>query len=210
MLEGDIEKYTTDWQGQKKAKGSVVLFPKSSEEVAKILDFCNKNELPVVMQGGNTSLVAGATPDNEEIVMSSEKMKSFIEFDENLEVLSCDAGYTLQEIQEYLTEFGYITPYDLGARGSCVIGGNLATMAGGINFVKYGNLRSYVLGLEVVTGEGKTLNMRSKIRKDNTGTDLKQLFVGSEGTLGVITKVDLLVKREDKENKTLFIKTGNY
>lgn len=210
ILENDIDKYTQDWQGQYKGEGSIVLFPKIAQEASQILSYCNQNKLPVVFQSGNTSLVAGATPIHKEIVVSMEKYKDEFKMNNLSEMITVSAGYTLQDIQNYLAEHGFETPFDIGARGSCLIGGNVSTQAGGINFVKYGILRGNIVGLEVVLADGTILDMTSENRKDNTGTDLKQIFIGSEGTLGLITKVNMLVKRIDKFKKTLFIKTQGY
>lgn len=210
VLTSDLTKYTRDWQNLYGGEGSIVLFPKSTSEVSLLMRYCNDERLEVVPQGGNTSLVAGATPINKEIVLSCEKLNKDFHFDATTEVFTCHAGITLQKVQSLLDEHGFCTPYDLGARGSCMIGGNVATMAGGINFVKYGSLRGNILGLEVVLADGTVLDMTSNIRKDNTGTDLKQLFIGSEGTLGIITKINMLAKRKDSAHSTLFLKTRGY
>jgi FAD/FMN-containing dehydrogenase len=206
----DIEKYTKDWQGLYGGDGSVVLFPRTSEQVSKVMKICYKNKIPIVPQSGNTSLVAGGIPIKNEVVLSLEKMNKIGEFDKNNGVIDVESGVILQNLQEVLAKEGYATPYDLGSRGSCMVGGNISTMACGIHFVKYGNLRNYVLGLEVVTPNGDILDMMTHIRKDNTGPDLKQLFIGSEGTLGIITKASILCVKKDKFKKVLFIKVNGY
>jgi len=166
-----------------------VLRPETTEQVSEILKYCDQYDLKIVPQGGNTSLVGGATPMKKEIILLLTKMNQIHNFNENSGVLSCDAGCVLETLMNLVGSKNYETPYDLGARGSCTIGGNVATNAGGINFVKHGPLRGNVLGLEVVLANGTILDMMSNVRKDSTGPDLKHLFIQSEGSLGVITKV---------------------
>lgn len=173
-------------------QSSLALFPSSTQDVSKILSYCNSKSLPIVIQGGNTSLVAGSVPVNSEIILSMQRMNHIHSFDETSGILLCDSGCILETLEDYVSNKGYIIPYDLGAKGSCHIGGNVATNAGGIRYLKYGSLHGSVLGLEVVLANGSILNFMNSMRKDNTGYDLKQLFIGSEGTLGVITKVSIL------------------
>lgn len=210
VMTKDIGKYTTDWQGQYGGKGSLVLFPRHTADVSSILKYCDENGLKVVPQSGNTSLVAGSVPVDTELVLSFEKMNKIAGFDENSGVVRCQAGVILQDLQKFLAEKGFVSPYDLGARGSCMVGGNLSTMAAGIHFVKYGSLRNYILGIEAVLANGEILDMMQTVRKDNTGPDLKQLFIGSEGTLGVITEANLLCPKKDKHTKLIFLKTKGY
>ncbi|GBG31529.1 D-2-hydroxyglutarate dehydrogenase, mitochondrial [Hondaea fermentalgiana] len=165
-----------------------VLRPGSTEEVSEILKYCHKHEVPVVPQGGNTGLVGGSVPKRgDEVVLNLARMNKVLDFDDVGGVISCQAGCILADLESYASARGYLMPLDLGASGSCQIGGNLATNAGGIRLVRYGSLRSNVLGLEAVLADGTVLDMMNTLRKDNTGYDLKQLLVGSEGTLGVIT-----------------------
>lgn len=210
VMNKDISKYTTDWQGQYGGKGSLVIFPRSTDDVSKALKYCDNNGLKVVPQSGNTSLVAGSVPVDTELVLSFEKMNKIESFDEISGVVRCQVGVILQDLQKYLGEKGFVSPYDLGARGSCMVGGNLSTMAAGIHFVKYGSLRNYVLGIEAVLANGDILDMMQTVRKDNTGPDLKQLFIGSEGTLGVITEANILCPKKDKYSKLVFLKTKDY
>lgn len=143
-------------------------------------------------QGGNTGLVGGCTPVDNEIILLTSALNKIRKFDPVSGILVCESGCILQTLDEYLKdEYGYRMPLDLGAKGSCHIGGNVATNAGGLRLIRYGSLRSNVLGLEYVTGNGDIERDLKTIRKDNTGYDLKQLLIGSEGTLGIITAVSL-------------------
>jgi D-2-hydroxyglutarate dehydrogenase len=146
----------------------------------------------VVPQGGNTGLVGGGVPLSHEVVLSLERLRDVHSFDEDSGVVVCGGGLVLQALDEALGARGWMVPLDLGSKGSCAVGGNVATNAGGLRLLRYGSLHGSVLGLEVVTARGETLDMLSTLRKDNVGFDLKQLFIGSEGALGVVTRVALL------------------
>lgn len=148
--------------------------------------------LPVVPQGGNTGLVGGSVPVFDETIISMSLMNQIISFDSLSGVLVCEAGCILEQLDDHVRKSNHIMPIDLGAKGSCHIGGNIATNAGGLRLLRYGSLHGSVLGLEVVLADGTTINNLNRLRKDNTGYDLKQLFIGSEGTLGIITKVAIL------------------
>lgn len=206
----DVEFYSIDWLGKYKGDSQVVLKPETTKQVSQILSYCNQNNFPVVPQGGNTSLVGGATPISREIVLTLTKMNEILSFDETQGILECDSGCVLETLMNNVSNFGYEIPYDLGARGSCTIGGNVSTHAGGINFVKHGPLRANVLGLEVVLADGRILDMMNKVRKDSTGPDLKQLFIQSEGTLGIITKVCLRCVKSDPVSKNVFLDVNSY
>ena len=211
VLTESVEGYTMDWLGQMGYKHGTVVLPRSTTEIQDLLKFCNNEGIKVTPQSGNTSLVDGAiASDPEEIILSLRKLDKIHAFDPLTEVLSCDAGCILQNLQDHLEPYNYETPFDLGARGSCLIGGNVSTMAGGINFVKHGNLRNYIVGLEVVLADGSILDLRSRSRKDNTGTDLKQLFIGSEGTLGVVTAVDMVCVAKSKHSLVLLTKVEDF
>ncbi len=170
----------------------VVLRPRTTSEVSSLLRYCNENGIAVVPQGGNTGLVGGSVPVFDEVVLSLSRMDSILSLDDVQGIVTAEAGVILERLTTYLEDHGYTTPLDLGAKGSCQIGGNVATHAGGLRFVRYGSLRGTVLGLEAVLADGRVIDVLTALRKDNTGYDLKQLFIGSEGTLGVITKVTLL------------------
>lgn len=188
----DLEPYNQDWMNKYRGTSQLVVKPKSTEQVSKILAYCNEKNLAVVPQGGNSGLVGGSVPVFDEIILSTSNMNKIRSFDPVSGVLLADAGVILENADNYLREQGYIFPLDLGAKGSCQIGGNVATNAGGLRLLRYGSLHGTVLGLEVVLPNGKIFNGLSKLRKDNTGYDMKQIFIGSEGTLGVITGVSIL------------------
>lgn len=203
VMKDDIEAYRTDWLRMYK-KGSVVCFPKSTSQLSKLLAFCNLEKVKVVPQGGNTGLVGGCVPlhDNE-IIVSMRKMNKILEIDEESSALVCEAGCILEELEYAVNKSGFTIPLDLGSKGSCTIGGNVSTNAGGLRLMKYGSLHGNVLGgfcrqlpnsfryvlvtgLEVVLADGRVLNMNRKLRKDNSGYQLNHLFIGSEGTLGTL------------------------
>ncbi|UMM18139.1 hypothetical protein L5515_014345 [Caenorhabditis briggsae] len=189
----DISNHITDWTGQFKGHGSVVLYPKSTEEVSAILAYCSRNKIAVVPQGGNTGLVGGSIPVHDEVVLSMNKINRQFSFDDTMGILNCDAGFILEELDNKLAKLGYMMPFDLGAKGSCQIGGNVATCAGGIRLIRYGSLHAHLLGLTVVLPDeqGSVLHLGSSIRKDNTSLHTPHLFLGSEGQLGVITSVTM-------------------
>ncbi|KAG0331580.1 hypothetical protein BG000_010766 [Podila horticola] len=196
--EGDLEAFNNDWMQKYRGQSKLVLKPSTTEQVSQILKYCNDNRLAVVPQGGNTGLVGGAVPVFDEIVISTANMNSIRSFDNVSGALVSDAGCILEVLDNYLAERGYIMPLDLGAKGSCHIGGNVATNAGGLRLLRYGSLHGTVLGLEVVLPDGTILDNLSTLRKDNTGYDLKQLFIGSEGSLGIITGVSILAPKRSK------------
>lgn len=188
----DCLSYNIDWIKTCQGQSQLVLRPKNVNEVQAILRYCHEHRLAVCPQGGNTGLAGGSVPVFDEIVLSMRSMNSVHGFDENSGVLIADAGCILQSLDAHVHQFGHTMPLDLGAKGSCVIGGNVATNAGGLRVVRYGSLRSSVLGLQIVLADGSLLDCLMSLRKDNTGVDLKQAFIGSEGILGVITRVAIL------------------
>ncbi|KAG0047551.1 hypothetical protein BGZ83_007405 [Gryganskiella cystojenkinii] len=196
--EEDLEAFNNDWMQKYRGQSKIVLKPSSTEQVSKILKYCDNNMLAVVPQGGNTGLVGGGVPVFDEIIISTANMNSIRSFDPISGALVCDAGCILEVLDNYLADRGYIMPLDLGAKGSCHIGGNVATNAGGLRLLRYGSLHGTVLGLEVVLPDGTILDNLSTLRKDNTGYDLKQLFIGSEGTLGIVTGVSILSPKRSK------------
>ncbi len=184
-----------------------VVQPGSTQEVAAVLGLCNELFIPVVPQGGNTGLVGGQVPAGEgrEIILSLRRLKALREIDLASNTMTVEAGMILAEVKDQAARAGRLFPLTLAAEGSCTIGGNLATNAGGTNVIAYGNARDLVLGLEVVLADGRILSDLSKLRKNNTGFDLTHLFVGSEGTLGVITAAVLKLFPKPRSVETAFI-----
>lgn len=168
-----------------------VLRPASTEEVSFILRTCQAARQPLVIQGGLTGLCGGATPHAGEIALSLERMHAIEEIDRDAMTMTVQAGTPLEAIQNAAAEAGFRFPLDLGARGSCVIGGNISTNAGGNEVIRYGMTRNLVLGLEVVLADGTVITSLNKMLKNNAGFDLKHLFIGTEGTLGVVTRAVL-------------------
>ena len=191
ILTADQDKapYLTDWRKRYAGKALAVVLPKTAQEVAKIVQLCAANQIAVVPQGGHTGFCGGATPDDsgKQIVLNLKRMNTIREIDVANQTITLEAGCILQAVQVKAAEQDFLFPLSLGAEGSCMIGGNLATNAGGTNVLRYGNTRDLCLGLEVVTAQGEIWNGLKGLRKDNTGYDLRDLFIGSEGTLGIIT-----------------------
>lgn len=187
----DIEPFNSDWMRKYRGHTRLVLKPQSTEEVSKVLKYCNEKKLAVVPQGGNTGLVGGSVPVFDEIVLNTSRMNNIRSFDQASGVLVADAGVILEVADQYLAERDHLFPLDLGAKGSCHIGGNVSTNAGGLRLLRYGSLHGSVLGLEAVLPDGTIVDALSTLRKNNTGYDLKQLFIGSEGTIGLITGVSI-------------------
>ena len=188
----DLASFNTDWMKKYRGKSQLVLKPESTEQVSHILTYCNNNKLAVNPQGGNSGLAGGSVPVFDEIVINLARMNSVRSFDEISGVLVADAGVILQDADEHIKQHGYIFPLDLGAKGSCQVGGNVATNAGGLRLLRYGSLHGNVLGLEVVLPDGTIVDDLCELRKDNTGYDLKHLFIGGEGTNGIITAICII------------------
>ncbi|KIY50640.1 FAD-binding domain-containing protein [Fistulina hepatica ATCC 64428] len=173
-------------------RSTTILKPRTTQQVSDIVRYCYEKRIGIVPQGGNTGLVGGSVPVNDELVLSLSNMNQVRKFDPVAGILVADAGCILEALIEYLAPKNHIMPLDLGAKGSCQIGGNVSTNAGGLRLLRYGSLHGSVLGLEVVLPNGQILDQLTTLRKDNTGYDLKQLFIGAEGTLGIVTGVSIL------------------
>lgn len=206
----DIAGFNGDWMRKYRGQSKLVLKPGSTEEVSKILKYCNEHKLAVVPQGGNSGLVGGSVPVFDEIVISMSRMNQIRGFDEVSGVLVVDAGCILEVADKYLAERNHIFPLDLGAKGSCHIGGNVATNAGGLRLLRYGSLHGNVLGIEAVLPDGTIIKDLSKLRKNNTGYDIKQLFIGGEGTIGIITGVSILCPQRSKAVNVAFFGLESY
>lgn len=185
--------YEEDWRGRYIGVARAVVRPANTEELANVVQWCAKHQVAVVPQGGNTGLCGGATPDSsgQAVIISTERLNRIRSVDTDNDTMVVEAGCVLQVVQEAAEKVDRLFPLSLAAEGSCTIGGNLATNAGGTQVLRYGNARDLVLGLEVVTAEGKIMHALRGLRKDNTGYDLRNLFIGSEGTLGIITAATL-------------------
>ena len=193
LFEGDLSAWELDWRKRARGKALAVVRPASTAEVAVIVKACAAAGASIVAQGGNTGLVGGSTPDGsgQQVVLSLQRLNAVRRIDAANLTMTVEAGCILQTLQETAEKAGFLFPLSLAAEGSCTIGGNLATNAGGTQVVRYGNARDLCLGLEVVTAQGDIWEGLSGLRKDNTGYDLRDLFVGSEGTLGIITAATL-------------------
>ncbi|VVC92863.1 unnamed protein product [Leptidea sinapis] len=187
--ESDVLPYNIDWIKNCRGQSKVVLKPKTTDEVSEVLSYCNSKKLAVCPQGGNTGLVGGSVPVFDEIVLNFSLMNKVISLDDISGALVCEAGCVLENLDNYVRQHNLIMPLDLGAKGSCHIGGNVSTNAGGLRLLRYGNLHGSILGLEAVKADGTVIDCLRTLKKDNTGYHLKHLFIGSEGTLGVVTKV---------------------
>ncbi|XP_057652269.1 D-2-hydroxyglutarate dehydrogenase, mitochondrial-like isoform X2 [Diorhabda carinulata] len=206
----DAEKYNVDWFSQVRESSNLVVKPKTTEEVSKILSFCNENKLAVCPQGGNTGVNGGSIPVFDEVIISTELMNEIISLDEDSGVLVCQAGCILETIDNKAATKDLIVPLDLGAKGSCQIGGNVSTNAGGLRLLRFGNLHGNILGLEVVKADGEILDCLGTLKKDNTGYHLKHLFIGSEGTLGFVTKVSIQCPSRPKYINVAFLGLQNF
>ncbi|MFN3500544.1 MAG: FAD-binding oxidoreductase, partial [Pannonibacter indicus] len=159
-----LEQYNLDWMRKWRGSSSVALRPRTTQEVSRVLRYCNDRRLPVVPQGGNTGLVGGSVPLRDEVVLSLSAMNRILRFDRVAGILQCQAGCVLEQLDSYLAGEGYTMPLDLGAKGSCQIGGNISTNAGGLRFVRYGSLHGSVLGLEVVLADGSIMDVMGGMR----------------------------------------------
>jgi FAD/FMN-containing dehydrogenase len=184
---------------------ALMVKPESTESVAAIVRICAESRIPIVPQGGNTGLCGGAVPDSGSVLLSLARLKRLRAIDPATHTITVEAGMVLAEVQRAAAEHDLLFPLSLGAEGSCQIGGNLSTNAGGITVLRYGNARDLVLGLEVVLPDGQILGSLKSLRKDNTGYDLKQLFIGAEGTLGVITAAVLKLFPLPRDRATSFV-----
>jgi FAD/FMN-containing dehydrogenase len=204
------QRHYSDWTGHAPACAAALLLPRTTEQVSIALRICNDAGQSVVPQGGMTGLAGGAIPTTADIALSVERLHGIEEIDAAAATISVWAGTTLQEIQQAASGASFLFPLDLGARGSCQIGGNIATNAGGNAVIRYGMTRELVLGLEVVLADGRVLNLMNKMIKNNCGYDLKQCFIGSEGTLGVITRAVLKLAPQPGETTTLLCALPDY
>jgi FAD/FMN-containing dehydrogenase len=193
LTDGDLQAWEMDWRKRARGKALAVVRPANTDEVARIVKACVAAQVSLVPQGGNTGLVVGSIPDDsgQQVVLSLQRLRAVRKIDPANMTITVDAGCVLQSLQDAARQAGFLFPLSLAAEGSCTIGGNLATNAGGTQVLRYGNARDLCLGLEVVTAAGDIWHGLSGLRKDNTGYDLRDLYIGSEGTLGIITAATL-------------------
>jgi FAD/FMN-containing dehydrogenase len=198
------EAYLVEMRDLYHGRTAAVVKPGSTAEVAAVLTLCNETRTALVPQGGNTGLVGGQIPFNGEIVLSLTRLDKIREVDPVSNTITCEAGVTLQHAREAAAQAGRLYPQLLPSEGTCTIGGNLSTNAGGVAALAYGIARSHAIGLEVVLADGRILNNLNKLKKDNTGYDLKNLFIGAEGTLGVITAAVLRLVPQPRAMETAY------
>jgi FAD/FMN-containing dehydrogenase len=203
--QADIAPYVTEERNLFHGRTQLVLRPGSTAEVSAICKLATEHKIALVPQGGNTGLVGGQTPHHGEVVISLKRMDRIREVDSASNTMTCEAGVVLQVAQQRAAEADRLFPLSLGAEGSCTIGGNLSTNAGGTTALAYGVAREMALGLEVVLADGRILDLLSKLKKDNTGYDLKNLFIGAEGTLGIITAATLKLFPKPRAIETAYV-----
>lgn len=201
----DVAPFCTDWRGRYSGNALCVALPGSTEEVAAVVRACVAAGVAVVPQGGNTGLCGGATPTGGEVVVSLRRLNRIRAVDADNNSITVEAGCTLHAVQEAAREADRLFPLSLAAEGSATIGGNLSTNAGGVQVLRYGNARELTLGLEVVLADGRIWNGLRALRKDNTGYDLKHLFIGAEGTLGLITAATLKLFPRPRTHATAWV-----
>ncbi len=199
--ENIIKNHCLDWRGIYKGKSNLIVFPKTVKKISNILKFCQKNNLPVVPQGGNTSLVGGSVPRNNknEIIINLSKLNKVRKIDLVSNRIIVESGCILDTIKNKLLKYQLEFPLSMGSKGNCQIGGNISTNAGGVNVVKYGTIRQNILGIEAVLPDGTIFDSLKNVKKNNTGIDLKHLLIGSEGILGIITAALIQVYPLPKE-----------
>ncbi len=192
------------WGSDRKGMASVLVRPGSAEEVAQVLAHCARHGQPVVVQGGMTGLVSGGVPGAEELVLSTERLNLIGEIDPAAATVTAGAGVTLSDLQDEAARHGLIVPIDLASKGTATIGGCVATNAGGVNVVGYGMTRQHVRSLQVALADGRLVELSTSLVKDNAGFDLKQLFIGSEGTLGVVTAATIALRQAPRTRTGAF------
>jgi len=204
--QNDLEKYNKDWRGFYNNKSLCVIFPENVSILKQIVKYCFAKNIKIVPQAGNTSLTGASVPtyNNKEIIINFYKMNKIIEIDKSNLTILVESGLILNQLKECLDKENLYFPIDLSSSGSCMIGGNIATNAGGINALKYGSMKDNVIGLEIVSGDGSILTSLSKMKKNNSGYDLKSIICNSEGTLGLISKALLKIYPKPSDSFTFF------
>jgi len=204
------EKYQHDWSADAPCKPGAVVRPATPKALSATLALCNEHDQPVVVQGGLTGLTGGGIPKSGEIAINLERLNGIEELDRDAMTMTVKAGTPLQVIQEAAEEAGFIFPLDLGARGTCNIGGNISTNAGGNQVLRFGMARALVMGLEAVMADGTIISSMNKMLKNNSGYDLKHLFIGTEGTLGVVSRAVLRLFPKSVSRNTALLAVENF
>ena len=210
LLGDDVSQRSVDWFTGAPCRAKAIVRPRNTEQLSKVMVLCYQADQPVVTHGGMTGIVHGGVASPEELVVSLELMNQIEEVDPVGSTIHVQAGVTLQQVQEAAGEIDMQFPLDLGARGSCTIGGNIATNAGGIRVIRYGMMRQQVLGLEAVLSDGTVVSSLNKMLKNNAGYDLKQLFIGSEGTLGIVTRAVLRLQPHMPSEQTALVAVPSF
>lgn len=210
LLGDDVSQRSVDWFTGAPCRAKAIVRPRSTEQLSSVMAVCYQADQPVVTHGGMTGIVHGGVASPDEIVVSLELMNQIEEIDPVGSTIQVQAGVTLQRVQEAAQEIDMQFPLDLGARGSCTIGGNIATNAGGIRVIRYGMMRQQVLGLEAVLSDGTVVSSLNKMLKNNAGYDLKQLFIGSEGTLGIVTRAVLRLQPHMPSEQTALVAVPSF
>jgi FAD/FMN-containing dehydrogenase len=200
----DLKGRTEDWRQQRATRATVMLRPATTKHVSKVLALCHAAGQSVITQGGLTGLVRGGDSSDADVILSLERMRKIESIDPVQRIAVVEAGVTLQQLQEAADELGLAFPLDLGARGSATLGGNASTNAGGNRVLRFGMMREMVLGLEVVLADGTVIPAMNRLIKNNSGYDLKQLFIGAEGTLGVVTRLVLRLREKPLRQDVAF------
>ena len=198
------------WKTDIQLESLCLLLPRTTDEVSSIVKICNDNNQEIIIHGGLTNLVGSTISNKTQVVISLEKMNKVIEVDESAKTITCESGVIIEDIINTVKDKNLLLPLNFGARGSAQIGGAVSTNAGGLRVFKYGMTRNLVMGIEAVLPDGTIISSLKKLMKDNSGYDLKQLFIGSEGTLGIVTKVVLRLYRLPKTRYTSLAVSNNY
>jgi len=210
LLGDDVSRRPGGWGSQDSCKAAAIIRPVTTEQVSQVLETCYQARQPLVPLGGMTGLVEGGLAASDEIILSLERMREVEEIDETDRTITVQAGVPLQMVQESAERVGLMFPLDLGARGSATIGGNIATNAGGNSVIRYGMMREQVLGIEAVLADGTVVSSMNRMIKNNAGYDLKQLFIGSEGTLGIVTRAVLRLRPQFQSENTALIAVRDF
>lgn len=204
------ERYPHVWEMDVMINAKAIVLPTTTEEVSAICKICNDSSQKITIHGGLTNLVGATVSDKDDIILSLEKLNNIIELDQVSRTMSVEAGVILEQIQKMANDHDLLFPLNFGAKGTAQIGGCIASNAGGMRVLKYGMTRNQVLGIEAVLADGTIISSMKKLMKDNTGYDLKQLLIGSEGTLGIVTKAVLRLREKPKSRNCAFIGLEEY